>query len=128
MIRNLFCVAVLAAVASVSVPVVAGGGSGGSKGSVSVRIKNVGVAPVAVNAVSGSATLSQIINSAQTIAANGVATKSVRSGAFTAVAASPSAPLVANSVRSFNTRGFSTVYLYAQADGSAATLVGTRAA
>jgi len=124
MIRKLFCVAVLAAVASASLPVVAGGGNGGSKGGVAVRMKNVGVAPVAVNAVSGSSSVSQIVGSAQTIAANGVAAFSVRQGAFTAVAASPSAPLVANSVRSFNTRAFKTVYLYAQQDGSAATLVG----
>jgi hypothetical protein len=124
MIRKVFCVAVLAAMASVAGPVLAGGGSGGSKGSVAVRMKNVGVAPVAVNALSGSASLNQIISSARTVGANGVAQFSVRSGAFTAVAASPSAPLSANSVRSFNTRGFSTVYLYAQQDGTAATLVG----
>ncbi len=124
MIRNLLCVAVLAAVASASVPVIAGGGGGGSKGGVAVRMKNVGVNPVAVNAVSGSQTVSQIVNTARTVGANGVAQFSVRSGAFTAVAADPSAPLVANSVRSFNTRSFKTVYLYAQQDGSAATLVG----
>jgi hypothetical protein len=124
MIRKLFGLAVLAAVASVSLPVVAGGGSAGSKGNVAVRMKNVGVNPVAVNAVSGSKTLSQIVNTAQTVAANGVAQFSVKAGAFTAVAADPSAPLVANSVRSFNTRSFKTVYLYAQQDGSAATLVG----
>lgn len=124
MIRNLLCVAVLAAVASASVPVIAGGGAAGSKGGVAVKMKNVGVDPVAVNAVSGSKTLSQIVNTAQTIAANGVATFSVKSGAFTAVAADPSAPLFVNSVRSFNTRSFKTIYLYAQQDGSAATLVG----
>jgi hypothetical protein len=124
MIRNFLCVAVLAAVASVSVPVIAGGGGGGSKGGVAVRMKNVGVAGVAVNAVSGSATVSQIVSSAQPIAANGVAQFSVKAGAFTAVAANPSAPLVANTVRSFNTRSFKTVYLYAQQDGTAATLVG----
>jgi hypothetical protein len=108
----------------ISVPVVAGGGGGGSKGGVAVRMKNVGVAGVSVNALSGSATLSQIVGSAQTIGANGVAQFAVRSGAFTAVAADPSAPLVTNSVRSFNTRTFKTVYLYAQQDGTAATLVG----
>lgn len=124
MIRNIACVAVLAAVASISVPVLAGGGGGGSKGSVAVRMKNVGQAPVAVNAVSGSVSLNQIVSSARTIGANGVAQFSVKSGAFTAVAASPSAPLAANKVASFNTRGFSTVYLYAQQDGQAATLVG----
>ena len=124
MIRNLLCVAVLAAVASASVPVIAGGGAGGSKGGVAVRMKNVGVDPVAVNAVSGSATVSQIVNSAKIVGANGVFQFSVKSGAFTAVAADPSAPLFANSVRSFNTRSFKTVYLYAQQDGSAATLVG----
>ena len=124
MIRKLLCVAVLAAMASVAGPVLAGGGSGGSKGNVAVRMKNVGVSPVAVNALSGSVSLNQIISSARTVGANGVAQFSVRSGAFTAVAASPSAPLSANSVRSFNTRGFSTVYLYAQQDGTAATLVG----
>lgn len=124
MIRKLICFAVLAAAAAISVPTFAGGGGGGTKGGVNVRMKNTGVQPVAVNAVSGSATVSQIISSAQTIAANGVAQFSVRKGAFTAVAASPTAPLVANRVRSFDTRGFSTVYLYAQQDGRAATLVG----
>jgi len=124
MIRKLICVAVLAAAASISMPAFAGGGGGGSKGGVAVKMKNVGVQPVAVNAVSGSATVNQIISSAQTVAANGVATFSVRQGAFTAVAASPTAPLVANRVRSFNTRNFKTVYLYAQQDGTAATLVG----
>lgn len=124
MIRKLICLAVLAAAAAISMPAFAGGGGGGSKSGVNVRMKNTGVQPVAVNAVSGSATVSQIISSAQTIAANGVAQFSVRQGAFTAVAASPTAPLVANRVRSFNTRNFKTVYLYAQQDGTAATLVG----
>lgn len=124
MIRKLFCVAVLASVAAMSAPVIAGGGGGGAKGGVAVRMKNTGVAPVAVNAVSGSVTVSQIISSAQTIAANGVVQFSVRQGAFTAVAASPTAPLVANRVRSFNTRNFKTIYLYARQDGTAATLVG----
>jgi len=124
MIRKLFCVAALASMALVAGPVLAGGGSGGSKGSVAVRMKNVGVAPVAVNALSGSTSLNQLVSSARTVGANGVAQFSVRAGAFTALAANPSSPLATNSVRSFNTRGFSTVYLYAQQDGTAATLVG----
>lgn len=124
MIRKLLCVAVLAAMASVAGPVLAGGGGGGSKGSVAVRMKNVGVAPVAVNALSGSVSLNQIVSSARTVSANGVAQFNVKSGAFTSVAANPSSPLSANAVRSFNTRGFSKVYLYAQQDGTAATLVG----
>ena len=107
----------------VSVPVLAGGG-GGTKGNISVRIKNVGSLPVDVNALSGSASISQLLQGARTVAPNGVSQFSVRAGAFTAVAADPNAPLVTNSVRSFNTRAFKTIYLQAAQDTTAATLVG----
>jgi len=122
--RIVSALAVLALSVAVAVPVVAGGGGGGSKGNVSVRIKNVGVASVAVNAKSGSVTVNQLLSGAKTVAANGVGSFSVKSGAFTALAANPSSPLAVNKVRSFNTRGFSTVYLYAQQDSTAATIVG----
>ena len=58
------------------------------------------------------------------MAANGVAQFKVRTGAFTAVAADPNQPSVVNKVRSFNTRNFKTIYLYAQQDTTAATLTG----
>lgn len=121
MIRNLAVVALLATIAAVSVPALAGGGGSGN---IPVRMKNVGSAPVSVNAVSGSATQSQVLSGARTIAANGVAQFKVRKGGFTAVAADPNAPQVVNSVRNFNTRNFKTIYLYAQQDTTAATLVG----
>jgi hypothetical protein len=123
MIRNLAGLALVAAIAAVSVPVFAGGGSG--SGNIPVRMKNVGSAPVGVNAVSGSgATAAQLQSGAKVIAANGIAQFSVRKGAFTAVAADPNAPLTVNKVRNFDTRTFKTIYLYAQQDTTTATLVG----
>lgn len=117
----------LAAVSlAVSVPVVAGGGGGGGTkgGSIPVRIKNVGVAPVAVNAVSGNASLEALAAGARTVAANGVSQFGVKKGGFTAVAANPDNPLVVNKVRNFDTRNFKTIYLWAEASTTAATLVG----
>jgi hypothetical protein len=122
MIRNLAAVALLATIAAVSVPALAGGGGG--SGNIPVRMKNVGSAPVAVNAVSGSATQSQLESGARTIAANGIAQFNVRKGGFTAVAANPNAPQTVNKVRNFDTRTFKTIYLYAQQDTTTATLVG----
>jgi hypothetical protein len=122
MIRNLAAVALLATIAAVSVPALAGGGGG--SGNIPVRMKNVGSAPVAVNAVSGSATQSQLESGARTIAANGISQFNVRKGGFTAVAANPNAPQAVNKVRNFDTRNFKTIYLYAQQDTTTATLVG----
>jgi hypothetical protein len=107
----------------ISTPAFAGGG-GGSKGGVPVRIKNVGSLPVGVSALSGSASAEQLLNAARVVAPNGVSQFSVRKGAFTAAAADPDAPEVTNSVRSFNTRNFKTIYLQAAQDTTAATLVG----
>jgi hypothetical protein len=122
--KSILCLAVVALAALFAIPAVAGGGGGGSKGNVPVRIKNVGLDPVAVNAVSGSASTQQLFQGARVVSANGVTQFSVKSGAFTAVAADPDQPLVVNKVRSFNTRNFSTIYLQAQQDTTAATLVG----
>jgi hypothetical protein len=122
--KAVFSLAFIALAAMVAVPAVAGGGGGGSKGSVPVRIKNVGIDPVAVNAVSGSATTQQLFQGARVVSANGVTQFSVQSGPFTAVAADPDQPLVINRVRSFNTRSFKTIYLWAEQDTTAATLVG----
>lgn len=122
--KTLLAVAIVAVAVTLASPVIAGGGSGGSKGSIPVRIKNVGVDPVAANALSGSASTSQLFQSSRVVAANGVAQFSVRTGAFTAVAADPDQPMVVNKVRSFNTRAFKTIYLYAQQDTETATLVG----
>ena len=120
--RLLFSVAAIAIVAVVSAPVLAGGG--GSKGNVPVRIKNVGASVVGVNAISGAASQNQLLAGARAVATNGVAQFNVSKGAFTAVAADPNNPLVTNKVRSFNTRNFKTIYLYAQQDTTAATLTG----
>jgi hypothetical protein len=109
---------------ALALPVFAGGGGGGSKGNIAVRMKNVGAAPVAVNSVSGSASLSTLISGARTVAANGVSQFNVRKGAFSSLAADPNNPQATNKVRSFNTRSFKTIYLYAQQDTTAATLVG----
>lgn len=122
--KTVFSLAVLFLAAVVAIPAVAGGGGSGSKGNIPVRIKNVGVDPVAVNAVSGSASTQSLFQGARVVGANGVTQFSVRSGAFTAVAADPDQALVVNKVRSFNTRNFKTVYLWAQQDTVDATLVG----
>ena len=123
--RSLVAAASAALLLAVSVPVFAGGnGGGGSKGGIPVRIKNVGVDPVGVNAISGSASAQTLTQGARTLAANGVAQFGVKKGTFTAVAADPNDPLTTNKVRSFSTRDFKTIYLYAQQDGTAATLVG----
>jgi hypothetical protein len=109
---------------ALAVPALAGGGGGGSKGNIPVRMKNVGASPVAVNSVSGSASVGTLISGARTVAANGIAQFKVRKGAFTSLAADPNNPQATNKVRNFNTRSFKTIYLYAQQDTTAATLVG----
>jgi hypothetical protein len=91
---------------------------------VPVRMKNVGSLAVSVNAASGSVPLSSLVSGARQIASNGITQFSVKPGAFSALAANPSSPLVVNKVRSFNTRTFKTIYLYASQDGTTATLVG----
>lgn len=119
-----FSLAVVALATLFAIPASAGGG-GGSKANIPVRIKNVGRAPVAVNAISGSATTEQLLQGARVVARNGVTQFMVRSGAFSGIAANPNQPAVVNSgALSFQTRGFSTIYLQAQQDGTAATLVG----
>jgi hypothetical protein len=107
----------------ISAPVL-GGGGGGTKGGVPVRIRNVGSLPVGVSALSGSASEQQLLSAARVVAPNGVSQFVVRKGAFTAAAADPDAPETTNSVRSFNTRNLQVVYLQAQQDTTAATLVG----
>jgi len=126
MIKKTVCsLAVVALVSMVGIPALAGGGGGGgSKGTIPVRIKNIGTAPVGVNAVSGSASTQQLLQGARVLSRNGVTQFMVRSGAFTGVAANPDLPLVINNVKSFNTRTFKTIYLQARQDGTAATIVG----
>ena len=58
------------------------------------------------------------------VAVNGITQFMVRKGVFTASAANPSALQTVNKVRQFDTRTFKTIYLYAQQDGTAATIVG----
>lgn len=124
MSRRSLVAASVALVFALSASVFAGGGGGGSKGSIPVRMRNVGVAPVGVNAISGAATVESLTSGARVLAANGIAQFGVKKGNFTAVAADPNNPLVTNRVRNFSTRDFKTIYLYAQQDGTAATLVG----
>lgn len=124
--RLLLLACLSATVAAVSVPALAGGdgGGGGTKGTIPVRIKNIGAAPVAVNSQSGSVPLGTLVGSARTIAANGISEFMVNEGEFSALSADPNAPLAVNKERAFSTRTFKTIYLYAEQDMTAATLVG----
>jgi hypothetical protein len=87
-------------------------------------MKNVGSQPVAVNSLSGGASLQALINGARTVAANGVSQFRVRKGGFASLAADPNNPQAVNKTRSFSTRNFKTIYLYAAADATTATLRG----
>lgn len=107
---------------AVCVPVFAGGGA-----NIPVRMKNVGVDPVAVNSKTGNVTQPVILQGTRVLAANGIAQFQVKKGAFTAVAADPNAPDTVNRVRNFSTRNFKTIYLWAQQDTTTATLVGAPA-
>jgi hypothetical protein len=120
MIRRLLpAAAAFAVVVAISASVFAGGGT-----QIPIRMKNVGPAAVAVSAGGSTATESQLISSARTLAANGISQFMVPAGAFNALAANPSTPSTVNKMRNFNTRTFKTIYLYAQQDGTTATLVG----
>lgn len=105
-----------------SVPVLAG--ETGTGGNIPVRMKNVGSQPVAVNSVTGSASLQTLINGARTVAANGISQFNVKKGSFSSLAANPGNPQAVNKTRTFSTREFSVIYLYAQQDTATATLVG----
>lgn len=123
--RSLLPVAVLLVVGAMAVPVLAGGGGGGSKGNVNVRIKNTGVDPVAVNAVSGtSASLPTLLAGARTLAPNGITQFRVKPGTFTAAAADPNNAEGVNKVRTFQTNKHVVIYLYAAQDTTTATIVG----
>lgn len=117
--RSLPVVAAFAAVIAISASVFAGGGT-----QIPIRMKNVGPAAVAVAAGPNAATESQLISGARTLAANGTSQFMVPAGAFKALAANPSTPSTVKKLRDFNTRTFQTIYLYAQQDGTTATLVG----
>lgn len=119
MIRRSLSVAACAALVAVSTTVFAGGGT-----QIPIRMKNVGPAAVAVSAGSSTATESQLISSARTLAANGISQFMVPQGAFNALSANPSTPSTVNKMRTFDTRTYKTIYLYAQQDGTTATLVG----
>jgi hypothetical protein len=120
MIRRNFLAAMAVAIGMLAAHTVIAGGPV----PVPVRMKNVGSLAVSVNAASGSVPLSSLVSGARQIASNGITQFSVKPGAFSALAANPSSPLVVNKVRSFNTRTFKTIYLYASQDGTTATLVG----
>lgn len=121
MIRRRVLIAVVVA-AGVVLPLPAF--AGGSGATIPVRMKNVGRQSVGVNAISGSTASSKLLTGGRNISPNAVAQFMVKRGAFTAAAAKPSAPTVVNKVRTFDTRSFKTVYLYASQDGTTATLVG----
>lgn len=119
-----FVVAVFGVAAMMAVPVLAGGGGSGN---VAIRMKNVGVIPAGVSAVSGNATQQQLINVAKVVAANGIAQFKVKAGTFTAAAADPNNFQGVNRIRTFQTRTHKTIYLWAQQDATTATLVGAPA-
>jgi len=129
MIRRSFLpLAALLVVGAIAVPALAGGGGGGSKGNVNVRIKNTGLDPVGVNAVSGSsASLESLLAGARTLAPNGITQFRVKPGTFTAAAADPDNAEGVNKVRTFQTRKHVVIYLYAEQDTTAATIVGAPA-
>lgn len=110
-------VAVVAVVASTAL-------AGGGGPTIPVRIKNVGKQSVSVNAASGTVSTSSMLAKSRTLASNGITQFMVRKGVFTASAANPSALQTVNKVRQFDTRTYKTIYLYAQQDGTAATIVG----
>lgn len=121
MIRRTMFTAFAAVVAlAVSSSVFAGGGGP----TIPVRIKNVGRQSASVNAASGVVSTSNMLAKSRQLATNGITQFMVRRGTFTASAASPSVPQTVNKVRQFETRSFKTIYLYAQQDGTAATIVG----
>lgn len=121
MIRRSMLTSIAAVVAvAVSSSVFAGGGGP----TIPVRIKNVGRQAASVNAASGVVSTSTMLSKSRQLASNGITQFMVRRGTFTASAASPSAPQTVNNVRQFDTRSFKTIYLYAQQDGTAATIVG----
>jgi hypothetical protein len=70
----------------------------GSPATQIVRIKNVGAVPVAVFAVNGTPTESQVRAGAKLISPNGVAQFIIRQGSAVGVAADPAAPPTTNRV------------------------------
>jgi len=114
----------ISAIAMVAVVAASSAFAGGSGPTIPVRIKNVGKQSVAVNAASPARMGSGRLAKSRTIASNGITQFMVRPGTFTASAANPAALEAVNKVRQFETRSFKTIYLYAQQDGTAATIVG----
>jgi len=98
--------------------------AGGAGATIPVRLKNVGGQAVRVNAMSGNVSPSTLLSGGRQLATNGITQFMVKKGTFTAAAASPTVPQVVNKVRTFETRTFKTIYLYAQQDGTTATIVG----
>lgn len=121
---SVFGVVALGIAVTIALPVFAGGTTSGN---VAVRMKNVGVLPAGVSAVSGNATEQQLMNVAKVVAANGIAQFKVKAGTFTAAAADPNDFQGVNKIRSFQTRTHKTIYLWAQQDATTATLVGAPA-
>lgn len=122
--RSVVALVAVAIGMAVSGSAFAGGGTSGGKATIPVRMKNVGSLSVGVNAKSGAVDPSSLLSGGRNISPNAIAQFMVKPGTFTAAAAKPSAPTVVNKVRTFETRTFKTIYLYAQQDGTTATLVG----
>lgn len=118
MIRNAFLAMAVAAMVFSANAALAGGGSRGSSKSNNqfVRIKNIGAAPVLVNAKNGAVSAA----GGKTVSSNGVAQFKIKKGAANAYVqdqtASSSQTLPFSFPRSVN------VYLLAQADASLSTL------
>lgn len=117
MIRSAFLTLAVAAMVVSANAALAGGGRGGSKSNnQNVRIKNIGSAPVIVNAANGEVSAA----GGKTVSNNGVAQFRIKKGAAQAIAANQSG--AESDPLDFNFPKSSVVYLTAQADANAATM------
>lgn len=117
MIRSAcIAMAVVALAFTVDAALAGGGNRGATKAQIqNVRIKNIGAAPVLVNAINGTATAA----GGKTVASNGVAVFRVRKGAAEAFAQNQGGK---SDALPFNFPRSQFVYLLAAADASTATL------
>ena len=117
MTRSVFIAMAAAAMVFSADAAFAGGGGGSSKSSTElVRIKNIGAAPVLVNAKNGAVSAA----GGKTVSSNGVAQFKIKRGAANAYAQNQSASATSTLPFSFSDRV--TVYLEATADATTATM------
>ena len=117
MTRSVFIAMAAAAMVFSADAAFAGGGGGSSKSSTElVRIKNIGAAPVLVNAKNGAVSAA----GGKTVSSNGVAQFKIKRGAANAYAQNQSASATRTLPFSFSDRV--TVYLEATADATTATM------